>query len=298
MGVEIDGKGNGRMTSIQTIVEGLSFPESPRWHEGALWFSDIHAHKVYRVADGTPQVAAEIGDRASGLGFLPDGSLLVVSMLDRRLIAVGRDGKQRIYADVSHLSRNFINDMVVDAKGRAYVGSRNGGTPASKSDSLLLALPDGTTRVLLDDMVSPNGAVITPDGNELIIAETALGRLNRFAIAPDGTLGDRRIICELAGRHIDGICRDAAGGVWCGGGNGGLLYVAPDGSLGTAIDFPGRMVLACSLGGPDRRTLFLATTSMKLIENLGFIGADRTRDAQVNSDGRIEAMTVEIPGVD
>jgi len=283
-------------TKTEILVDNLSFPESPRWHEGALWFSDIHGHKVYRVQNGKPEIAAEIDDRASCLGFLPDGSLLVVSMLDRRLIAVGRDGRQRIYADVSHLSRNFINDMVVDAQGRAYVGSRNGGTPASKSDSLLLAEPDGKTRVLLDDMVSPNGAVITPDGKSLIIAETALGRLNRFAIAPDGTVGDRRIVCELAGRHIDGICLDAAGGVWCGGGNGGLLYVGPDGSLEKVIDFPGRMMLACSLGGPDGRTLFLATTSMKLIDNLAYIGADRTRDAEVNSDGRIEAMTVEVPG--
>jgi sugar lactone lactonase YvrE len=281
---------------VRIVVDSLSFPESPRWHGGALWFSDIHAHRVYRVADRTTEVAAEIGDRASGLGFLPDGSLLVVSMLDRKLIAVGRNGSYRTYADVSHLSRNFINDMVVDSQGRAYVGSRNGGTPASKSDSLLLALPDGDTRILLDDMVSPNGAVITPNGKSLIIAETALGRLNCFAVAPDGALGDRQIICELPGRHIDGICRDAAGGVWCGGGGGGLLYVAPDGSLGKVIDFPGRMVLACSLGGTDRRTLFLATTSMKLIENLAFIGVDRTRDAQINSDGRIEAMTVEIPG--
>jgi sugar lactone lactonase YvrE len=284
--------------SAQIVVDGLSFPESPRWHDGVLWFSDIHGHRVYRHANGVPQVMTEIGDRASGLGFLPDGSLLVVSMLDRRLIAVGRDGRQRVHADLSHLSRNFINDMVVDAQGRAYVGSRNGGSPATKSDSLLLAEPNGDTSILLDDMVSPNGAVITSDGNSLIIAETALGRLNRFAIAADGTLRDRQIICELSGRHIDGICRDAAGGVWCGGGNGGLLYVAPDGSLGKVIDFPGRMVLACSLGGPDGRMLFLATTSMKLIENLAFIGADRTRDAQVNSDGRIEAMTVEIPGVD
>jgi len=283
-------------TETEILVDNLSFPESPRWHDGALWFSDIHGHKVYRVQNGKPEIAAEIGDRASGLGFLPDGSVLVVSMLDRKLIAVGCDGRQRTYADVSHLSRNFINDMVVDRQGRAYVGSRNGGTPASKSDSLLLAEPDGKTSVLLDDMVSPNGAVITPDGKSLIIAETALGRLNRFDLNADGTLGERKIICELAGRHIDGICLDAAGGVWCGGGNGGLLYVGPDGSLEKVIDFPGRMVLACSLGGPDGRTLFLATTSMKLIDNLAYIGADRARDAEVNSDGRIEAMTVEVPG--
>lgn len=285
--------------STEILIDGLSFPEGPRWHEGALWFSDIHAHKVYRFAGGKAEVTAEIGDRASGLGFLSDGSLLVVSMLDRKLIAVGRDGQQRTYADVSHLSRNFINDMVVDAQGRAYVGSRNGGTPASKSDSLILALPDGTSSVLLDDMVSPNGSVITRDGKYLIIAETAVGRLNRFALNADGTLGERTILCELAGRHIDGICLDAAGGVWCGGGNGGLFYVQPDGALGTVIDFPpDRMVLATALGGPDGRTLFLATVSMKLIDNLAYIGADRTRDAEVSSDGRIETMRVEVPGVD
>ncbi len=283
--------------ATQIVVDGLSFPEGPRWRGGALWFSDIHAHRVYRLAGGMAQVAAEIEDRASGLGFLPDSSLLVVSMLDRRLIAAGQDGKQRLYADVSHLSRNFINDMVVDTQGRAYVGSRNGGTPASKSDSLILALPDGTSQVLLDDMVTPNGSVITPDGKSLIIAETALGRLNRFVLNPDGTLGERTILCALPGRHIDGICLDAAGGVWCGGGNGGLFYVEPDGALGPVFDFPpDRMVLATALGGPDGRTLFLATASTKLIDNLAYIGADRARDAEVNSEGRIEAMTVDVPG--
>jgi sugar lactone lactonase YvrE len=212
---------------------------------------------------------------------------------------LGGAGGQRVHADVSHLSQNFINDMVVDAQGRAYVGSRNGGTPASKSDSLILARPDGTSRILLDDMVSPNGSVITPDGRFLIIAETALGRLNRFALNPDGTLGERTILCALPGRHIDGICLDAAGGVWCGGGNGGLFHVGPDGALGPVFDFPpDRMVLATALGGPDGRTLFLATVSMKLIDNLAYIGADRTRDAEVNSDGRIEAITVDVPGVD
>ena len=239
---------------------------------------------------------AEIGDRASGLGFLPNGDALVASMLDRRLIRVAPDGACRIQAELAHLSRGFINDMVVDAHGRAYVGSRNGGDPASRSDSLILVQPDGQARVVVADMVSPNGAVIEPDGRNLVVAETAIGGLARFSISGDGSLHARTTIASLPGHHIDGICRDASGSFWAGGGAGGLLRIAPDGRLGQVIPFPGRMVLACSLGGADGRTLFLATTNMALLDNLAYIGSDRTRDRDVNSDGRIEAMTVEIPG--
>ncbi len=281
------------------IVNGLSFPESPRWHKGALWFSDIHDHLVYRLEPGgKPEVITKLYDRVSGLGFLPNGNLLVVSMLDRRLVAVDGDRKQRWHADLAGLSKLFINDMVVDRHGRAYVGSRNGGNPASKSDSLILVQANGDVFPLLNDMVSPNGAVITPDGKELIIAETALGRLNRFAIMQNGGIADRQTFAELAGHHLDGICRDAQGGVWAGGGNGGLLRIAPNGSLERVYEFPDRMVLACTLGGPEMKTLFLATTDMSLVPNLTKIGYDRNRDKLVNSGGRIEAMTVDIPGVD
>jgi sugar lactone lactonase YvrE len=200
-----------------------------------------------------------------------------------------------VHADLSYLSRNFINDMVVDAKGRAYVGSRNGGDAASRSDSLILVQPDGQTAVAVPDMVSPNGAVVTPDGNTLIVAETAIGGLTRFRVGNDGALTGRTAVASLQGHHIDGICRDAGGGFWCGGGIGGLLRIAPYGALEQVIPFPGRMVLACSLGGPDGRTLFLATTSLSLLDNLAYIGADRMRDRDINSDGRIEAMTVEVP---
>ena len=282
--------------SLRIVVDGLSFPESPRWQGGALWFSDIHGHRVYRLGpDGTAEIVIQLDDRASGLGFFPDGSMLVVSMLDRCLIAVGADGVARLHADLSQLSRHFINDMVVDSRGRAYIGSRNGGDPASKSDSLIIVDLDGVARVAAADMVSPNGAVITPDGQTLIVAETALGRLTRFAIASDGVLSDRKTLTEIPGHHIDGICRDASGGFWAGGGMGGLLRIGADGTLLQVIEFPGRMVLACSLGGPDGKTLFLATTSVSLLDNLAYIGFDRTRDAKVSSDGRIEAMTVETP---
>lgn len=282
---------------VRTLVDGLSFPESPRWWKGTLWFSDIHAHRVYRLGpDGSLEVMAQLDDRASGLGFLPDGTPIVVSMLDRRLIALENDGTQRPHADLAHLSRQFINDMVVDRQGNAYVGSRNGGTAASKSDSVLLVRPDGSANTLLNDMISPNGAIITPDGRRLIIAETAVGRLTRFDIGRDGLLHNRQTMAELRGHHIDGICRDVSGGIWAGGGTGGLLRIASDGTLEDVINFPGRMVLACSLGGPDGKTLFLATTSLKLLENLDYIGFDRTLDRTVNSIGQIEEMAVDIPG--
>ena len=280
------------------VVDGLSFPECPRWRDGMLHFSDIHGHTVYRLGPAGQEIVARIDDRVSGLGFMPDGSLLVVSMLDRRLIAVAPDGAQRVHADLSGFSRQFINDMVVDRFGRAYVGSRNGGGPAAKSDSLLLVEIDGTVRVMADDMVSPNGTVITPDGKSLIIAETAAGRLTRFSIRPDGTLHERCIFAELQGLHMDGTCQDRDGAIWAGGGGDGVLHIGPDGSLREIIPFPGRMALAVSLGGPDGRTLFVATTNMSLIDNLAFIGFDRTRDAQVSSDGRIEALTVEVPGAE
>jgi sugar lactone lactonase YvrE len=282
--------------SHEIVADGLSFPECPRWHDGMLYFSDIHGHAIYRIGAGGREVVARIDDRVSGLGFTPDGGILAVSMLDRRLIAVAPDGAQRVHADLSSLSRQFINDMVVDAKGRAYVGSRNGGGPAARSDSLIFVDTDGTTAVMADDMVSPNGTVIRPDGKTLIIAETAAGLLTRFAIREDGTLHDRGIFCAHPGLHMDGICQDRDGGIWAGGGGRGVLHIRPDGSLAEIIEFPDRMVLACSLGGPDGRTLFLATTDMSLIDNLTFIGFDRTRDAQVSSNGRIEAIRVEIPG--
>jgi sugar lactone lactonase YvrE len=284
--------------ATQILADGLSFPEGPRWHAGALWFSDIHAHRVYRLEpDGTRKTVAEIDDRTSGIGFLPDGRLLVVSMLDRQLIAVDEDGKASIHADMAHISGNFINDMVVGTDGRAYVGSRNGGKPDTSTDSLIRVEPDGSVRTEVPDMATPNGTVITPDGKALIIAETAYGRLRQFDIAADGSLSGRETVFEAPGKHLDGICRDEDGGIWAGGGGHGLLRISPEGEL-EVIEFPDRMVLATALGGPDGRTLFLATTSHKLLDNLAYIGTDRRRDAEVNSDGRIEAMRIAVPGRD
>jgi sugar lactone lactonase YvrE len=277
--------------------DGLNFPENPRWRDGSLWFADIHAHKVLRATPpGEVTEVASFNDRVSGLGFLPDGTLLVVSLLDRKILAVAGDGAVRVHADVSHLSRNFINDMVVDGQGRAYIGSRNGGTPASASDSLLLVTPDGQTRVAADNMISPNGSVVTADGRHLIVAETAVGRLTRFRIGADGTLTGRETIARIEGHHIDGLCMDDSGAFWGGGAAEGLLRISADGQLLRVVPFPGRMVIACVIGGAHRRTLYVTTTSPHLLDNLARIGNDRSLDATVNSDGRIE--TVALDGLD
>lgn len=311
------------LLDARPVVSGLAFPEGPRWQAGRLYFSDIHGHRIFRLEpDGRSRAIAELPDRVAGLGFLPDGRLVAVSMLDRRLVAIdvgaGIDGRRdhgrppgdgdgdadvdpddiaepTIHAELSALSGRFINDMVVDGMGRAYVGSRNGGPPGSRTDCLIRVEPDGRAAVEVADLASPNGAVIPPDGRSLILAETADGRLLRFPIRADGSLGRREVVFEAPGLHLDGICLDAAGGIWAGGGVHGLLRIRPDFELDAIFEAPGRMVLATALGGPDGRTLFLATVGRILLENLAKVGFDRTLDATVDSEGRIEAIEVEIP---
>jgi sugar lactone lactonase YvrE len=282
------------MARSQVLIDGLNFPEGPRWHGGYLWFSDIHGHKVLRASlTGKVDVVASVDDRVSGLGFLPDGTLIVVSLLDRKLLAVDTaSGAVRVHADMSGLSGSFTNDMVIDAAGRAYVGSRNGGAPASASDSLILVTADGRARVVAEGMVSPNGSVVTHDGQYLIVAETAVGRLTKFRIAADGSLTDKTVLASIPGHHIDGLCMDSGGAFWGGGGHAGALRISPRGQLLDVISVPGRMVLACVLGGGHEEKLYLATTSPRLLENLSYVGMDRRLDAKVDSGGRIEVLDV------
>ncbi|HLG88538.1 MAG TPA: SMP-30/gluconolactonase/LRE family protein [Alphaproteobacteria bacterium] len=284
--------------AISTLIEKLSFPEGLRWRGDTLWCSDILGHRVLKIdADGRVAEAARLADRPSGLGFLPDGTPLVVSMTDRTLLAISRDGTLRVHADLRKLSGHFINDMVVDRNGRAYIGSRNGGGPAAASDSIIMVEAYGQARVVAEGMVSPNGSVVTPDGKFLIVAETALGRLTRFRIGAGGDLSHRETLAELPGRHIDGICMDTQGAFWCGGGESGALHIGADGKLLDLIEQPGRMVLATALGGEDGRTLFLATTGVVLIDILREIGFDRARDATVDPQGRIDLTNVSVPGI-
>ena len=194
--------------TLTPFLDRLAFPEAPRWHDGALWFSDFYTQRIQRVdMKGRCETVASVPGQPSGLGWLPDGRLLVVSMTDRRLLRL--DGSVLVeVADLSKLAPFHCNDMVVDAKGRTYIGNFGfdfAARQAPRPTGLILVLPDGQARVVAQDLHFPNGAVITPDGRTLIIGETYASRLTAFDIADDGSLSGRRVWATLDKAAPDGI---------------------------------------------------------------------------------------------
>jgi sugar lactone lactonase YvrE len=271
------------------LLDGLMFPEGPRWHENKLWFSDMHAAQVMTVdMDGKADVVATVANSPSGLGWLPDGRLLVVSMLDRRLLRLD-DGGLTELADLSRLASFHCNDMVVDHQGRAYIGNFGfdlGAQAPFSPAEVILVHPDGQAMVAADEMAFPNGSVITPDGKTLIVAETFGSRLTAFDIAEDGSLSNRRIWADVEGAFPDGICLDAEGGIWVASPAGkiGVMRVREGGKITHYIEVA-TQAYACMLGGPQRRTLFMLTAET--------INPD---GARAKSSGRIEMVEVEVPG--
>ena len=270
------------------LVDGLAFPEAPRWHEDALWFSDFYTHKVHRIAgDGTLDTIAEVPGQPSGLGWMPDGSLLVVSMHDRRVLRM-TEGGLVTHAALDRHTGSLCNDMVVDAQGRAYVGNFGFdmlNREAPKPTVLLMVSPDGETRIAADKLLFPNGCVITPDGGTLIVAETFGRRLTAFDIAPDGSLEKRRTWAELGDASPDGICLDAEGAVWVASPpTSEFLRVHEGGRVSERIAVSGQAI-ACALGGPERRTLFMV---------MGKVA--RAPRALAERNGRIEARQVAVGG--
>jgi sugar lactone lactonase YvrE len=279
------------MAELQTLVDGLRFPEGPRWRHGALWCSDMHDRRVLRIDEtGATTTVVEVPGQPSGLGWLPDGTLVVVSMLDRRVLRVGDAGALELHADLAPLTPWTCNDMVVDAHGRAYVGNFGfdlyAGAPP-RATNLLAVDPGGRAWEAADALEFPNGCVVTPDGSTLIVGESWGARLTAFSIAPDGTLYDRRVFADLRplGAMADGICLDAEGAVWVACPLSSRCVRVAEG--GTLLDevATGRLTFACTLGGADGRTLFVCTASTH--------EPDRTATAR---DGRIEAVHVEVPG--
>ena len=233
-----------RDTKVKVLLEGLTFPEAPRWHHGRLWFSDFYSHRVLALdLGGNVETIIEVPTRPSGLGWRKDGTLFIVSMLDRALLAFA-DGSLRRVADLSALAGGLCNDMVIDAADRAYVGNfgydRHAGE-APRSTCLIRVDADGSLHRAAEDLMFPNGMVITPDGKTMIIAETYAHRLTAFDIAADGSLGNRRLFAALDGRFPDGICLDAEGAVWVADARGhDVIRVREGGRIeAVRVDVPG-----------------------------------------------------------
>jgi sugar lactone lactonase YvrE len=264
--------------STATLLQGGSFFEGPRWHEGRWWVSDFYRHAVVTVTpQGAEEQVMEVAGQPSGLGWLPDGSLLVVSMRDHRLLRRSPSGETTEHADLTTYCGGHLNDMVVDARGRAYVGNfgfdlMGGADP--RTAALVRVDPDGTVAVAAEGIVFPNGSVITADGATLIVGETLASRYTAFSIAADGSLGDRRVWAQIApspelasfGEMLplitvapDGCCLDAEEHIWAADALGArCIRVAPGGAIVDQVRAPeGLGVFACMLGGDDGRSLLL-----------------------------------------
>lgn len=259
------------------FVSGYTFLESPRWHDGQLWLSDFYTRQVLRVnLQGEVTPVAEVPGQPSGMGWLPDGRLLVVSMRERRILRLEADGQLVTHADLSSVAGGHANDMVVDALGRAYVGNfgfdlMGGGTP--QTATLARVDPDGTVHAVARDLYFPNGSMITPDGQTLIVGETMGNRISAFDIQPDGNLGQRRDWARFGALPAltdmgsvlgslqaapDGATLDAEGCVWFADAIGHrVVRMAPGGDILASLSTGSQGAFACTLGGPDGRTLFV-----------------------------------------
>jgi len=278
------------MTKPRVVLDGLRFPEGPRWHEGRLWFSDMHDGRVWTIDDAgrAACVISLDGDEPSGLGWLPDGRLLVVAMHARKLLRREADGRLVEHADLSGIADFHANDMVVDAQGRAYVGNFGfdlHGRAPHRSTQLALVHPDGRAEVAATDLLFPNGTVITPDGRTLILGESFAAQLTAFDVDGEGRLSNRRVWAKLERAIPDGICLDAEGCVWVASPvSHAVLRVREGGAVVEKVEVE-RQAFACMLGGADRRTLYVCTAATPDPAESGA----RT--------GRIESVEVAAPGV-
>lgn len=268
------------------LVVGLRFPESPRWHDGALWFAEKRGRRILRLDGESVTEVAVIDDEPGGIGWDEQDDLIVVSMLNRQVLKV-RDGRTTVHSDLAPLTTAKCNDMVVHA-GRCYVGDFGYDLiagEAARPGVLVLVDVDGSARVVAEGLEFPNGAVVTPDGTGLIIAESSGNRLTLFTIGADGSLHDRRGFAELGSGTPDGICLDSTGAVW---------YADPLAHAVVRVDGDGQVLeerstgdesaFACALGGPDMRTLFVCTDRE---------GAMHPGAAPA---GQILSTTVDVPG--
>jgi sugar lactone lactonase YvrE len=287
----------------QIIAENLVFPECPRWHDGKLWFSDIHDYWVKTCTDeGNVQNVVSLGEsvQCTGLGFLPNGQLLIVSPAASKLMCFGLRGLIE-YADIAHLTQHRCNDMVVDSIGRAYVGHHGfnlrAPNPIPAMADLILVNPDRSSRVVASGLGFPNGPIISEDGRTLIVAESLAARFSAFDIAMDGSLVNRRTWAQFDDLGLsfskddpirvspDGSCLDTEGAIWAASpGLDEVLRIREGGEVTHRVK-PSQAPFACVLGGADRKTLFICTARTY-----------RFPEVHEVRSGRIETCRVEIAG--
>ena len=280
------------------LCDGIYFGEGPRWHDGRLWFSDFFARAVKSTSPaGDLRTEFTIDDQPSGLGWMPDGSMLVVSQVKRKLLRRTSDGTISIHADLSGVATFHCNDMVVDASGRAYIG--NFGFDLDKeleargaesviashgTANLACVTPDGKVSVAATDMHFPNGSVITPDGKTLIVGETLGGCLTAFDIGRDGALANRRQWAPTWPRIPDGIALDAKNRIWIANPIAPECALIAEGGEVVEVIETGQPCYACMLGGPEGKTLFMLTAPTSI-----------AHEAAAAPKGKLLVATVDVP---
>jgi sugar lactone lactonase YvrE len=281
--------------TLRLVLDGLHMPECPRWHEGKLWLTDMWAHQILQVdSDGTKHVVAQFPDDEdpAGIGWLPDGRMIVVGMLGLKVYVVD-NGAIAVHSDLSAINPHLLNDMIVAADGTAYVSGFGWNMWESSEfapSPLIRVRADGRAEAISEPMAAPNGMALTEDGEVLVVAEPGAGALNRFTVTADGDLIDRKVLPleKASGATFvtpDGICLDAEDHVWAADPMGGrMMRVSPDGTIVDQFpvdDHP----LACVLAGSDRRTLYIA---------VGAVTHKSQMPAQPG--GRLLATEVAVPG--
>lgn len=277
-----------REHQAQLFATDFVFLEAPRWRHGRLWVSDVFDCKIFSLKpDGSRYIECHLAHRPSGLGFLPDGTLIAASARDRKLVKIV-NGEAIPYADLSPWAPADVNDFAVDESGRIYVGNFgydfHGGAPLAPTD-LHLVESNGSITVAASGLEFPNGAVIINKGRTLVVAETWARRLRAFDIDSSGKLSNGRIYADLLNREPDGICADVDDGLWVSCFNTGeIIRIAASGEITDRI-LGGTHAISCHLGGTDGRTLFCTVHT----------GTEKDMEAQRRLSA-IKTVRVEIPG--
>lgn len=275
------------------VDQGLVLCDGPRWHDGMLWFSDLYGGAVYTLGlDGNLSKVLEVEGGPSGIGFFDDGSWVVASQRDQKLLRISTDGDVTVYADLSGVAVSDLNDLVVDSQQRIYVGcfgfDIGAGAPFHPAP-LMRVDPDGSVTVVADGLSFPNGLLLNDAGDTLYVAQSHAHNILAFDVDEKGDLSHQRIWADLGDFRPDGICLDAEGAVWAGGIEAcAFIRVAEGGGVLERIDMGDQWAIAPMLGGPDRRHLFLLTSTPVDPHDLkgAFVGRIEVRQVAAPGSGR------------